>query len=125
MQIVADKIPKGIKQILSRLFLLGCVAVAPAWLGAGCAGDRYHRSAREYVDDRSNAAEIKSALLGDKVVSGVEVKVQAYEGIVQLSGFVDSQAQRDRAGEIARGIHGVRTVRNDLIVKEGLIVKAP
>jgi hyperosmotically inducible protein len=107
----------NLRRILRCLLLSGCVVVAPVWLTAGCAGDRYHRSTGEYLDDKSLSTRVKAALLADKVVSGLDVKVQTYEGVVQLSGFVDTPAQQQRAAEIARTVHGVREVRNDLIAK--------
>src|SRR5438045_9041225 len=102
---------------IQHILLLACAVVAPAWSGTGCAGDRYHRSTGDYVDDRSITSRVKSALLADKAVSGFDVKGQTYEGMVQLSGFVDSRSEKERAGELARDVHGVRTAKNDLIVK--------
>jgi len=87
---------------------------------AGCAGDRYHRSTGVYIDDKATAAKVKTDFYADPCVKGTQVKVKVYQGKVQLSGFVDSQLQKDRAGEIARRINGVQWVKNDLIVKSAL-----
>jgi hyperosmotically inducible periplasmic protein len=62
---------------------------------------------------------VKSALIADTATSGTDVKVETHQGEVQLSGFVDSQAQADRAVLIARGIDGVKKVKNDMSVKPG------
>lgn len=83
----------------------------------GCAGDRYERSTGEYIDDKTIATKVKSDLFADKSVSGFAVKVESYKGVVQLSGFVDTAAQKNRAGEIARGVKGVKEVKNNIIVK--------
>jgi hyperosmotically inducible periplasmic protein len=103
---------KTIKNIL--------VTSALALLFAGCAGDRYHRSTGAYFDDKATTAKVKADLFSDPVVRGSEVKVKTYQGKVQLSGFVDTQQQKDRAAEIARRINGVQWVKNDLIVKTEL-----
>jgi hyperosmotically inducible protein len=62
---------------------------------------------------------VKSALFADPQVSGFAVNVDTYDRVVQLSGFVDTQAQKDRADQLARGTEGVRAVKNNLVVKTG------
>jgi hypothetical protein len=86
----------------------------------GCAGDRYHRSTGVYIDDTATATKVKADLFADPCVKGHEVKVEVYQGKVQLAGFVDTQLQKDRAAEIARRINGVQWVKNDLVVKTAL-----
>ena len=85
-------------------------------LGAGCAGPRQER-AGEYVDDAVITSKVKTQLFRDPVVSGFQVKVETYKGQVQLSGFVDTPEQRAKAAEIARGIAGVKSVTNSVVVK--------
>jgi len=83
----------------------------------GCAGDRYHRSTGMYIDDKALTAKVKTDLFSDPDVKGSEVKIEVYGGKVQLAGFVDTQQQKERAGDIARRVNGVQWVKNDLIVK--------
>jgi len=83
---------------------------------SGCAGDRYHESTGEYVDDSSLTARVKSAL-GDDSYKYPDVKVTSFKGTVQLSGFVDDRTQKDRAGDIAKGVQGVKEVDNNITVK--------
>ena len=83
----------------------------------GCSGSRYKQSTGEYVDDSATTSKVKAALLKDPEVKGLAVKVKTYKGEVQLSGFVNSQHEKDRAGEIARSINGVQWVNNDIRVK--------
>jgi osmotically-inducible protein OsmY len=83
----------------------------------GCAGNRTSRSTGEFVDDSAIANKVKAALYADKEVSGTQVEVEAYRGVVQLSGFVDNAAQAQKAVQIAREVDGVKDVRNNLIVK--------
>jgi len=87
-------------------------------LGA-CAASGEHRSTGEVVDDTSIAARTKTALLADSTTDGLNIDVEVDRDKVQLNGFVDSQAQVDRAGEIARGISGVASVKNNLKVTAG------
>ena len=81
---------------------------------AAHADDPAKRSTGEYIDDQAVTAKVKSALLNDPVVKGLQVKVETYNGVVQLSGFVDDPAQIPRAIEIAKGVQGVKSVKNDL-----------
>jgi hyperosmotically inducible protein len=71
------------------------------------------------MDDSSIAARTKSSLLADPVTDGLNIDVEVDRNRVQLNGFVDSQAQIDRAGEIARSISGVASVQNNLQVSDG------
>jgi len=86
----------------------------------GCAGDRYHRSTGAYLDDKSISTKVKTEMLADPLVKGTQVKVKTFQGKVQLSGFVDTTGQKDRAAEIARRVKGVEWVKNDLVVKNAL-----
>jgi len=103
---------KNIK-ILCVAFALAVSAVVGM---TGCAGDRYHESAGEYVDDSSLTARVKSAL-GDDSYKYPDVKVTSFKGTVQLSGFVDDKEQKARAGNIAKGVQGVKDVANNITVK--------
>lgn len=84
----------------------------------GCASSRTHESAGEYVDDSVITTKVKAALLGDSSLKSFQIGVETYKNVVQLSGFVDSEQSRRRAGEVAAGVGGVARVRNDLIVKQ-------
>ena len=84
---------------------------------AGCAGDRTTRSTGEFVDDSAIANKVKTAFYADPEVKGTQVEVEVFKGVVQLSGFVDNATQAQKAVQIARGVDGVREVRNSMIVK--------
>jgi osmotically-inducible protein OsmY len=83
----------------------------------GCAGDRTSRSTGQYVDDSTIANKVKVALVGDKDVKGSQVQVEVFKGVVQLSGFVDTAGQAQKAVQIARNVDGVKEVKNSLVVK--------
>jgi osmotically-inducible protein OsmY len=82
-----------------------------------CASTPKHESTGEYIDDSVITAKIKSKLATDDFLKSFQIGVESRKGIVQLSGFVNSQAAVDKAGQIARGVEGVKSVKNDLIVK--------
>lgn len=70
------------------------------------------------IDDSVITTKVKSTLLADASVKGMDAKVETHQGVVQLSGFVDNQAQLDRAVQIARGVEGVKDVENKMTVKK-------
>lgn len=86
----------------------------------GCSNSDYKRSSGEYLDDQTLTARVKSALFKDPNVSGFQVNVDSYRGVVSLSGFVDTSAQKSRAEDIARQVEGVRQVQNNLSVRENV-----
>ena len=102
------------KQHLRNVGLATCLLVA-APLVVGCASPS--RTAGQTVDDASITAKVKSQLLADPEVAGLNVNVTTFEGQVQLSGYVESSQQRQQAEQIARNVEGVRSVSNDLIVR--------
>lgn len=83
----------------------------------GCAGTAHERSSQAYVSDAWITSKVKSALLADPQVSGLDIQVETYQGVVQLSGFVDNQDQADRAEELAEHIKGVKKVENRTTVR--------
>ena len=71
----------------------------------------------EYVDDTVITAKVKSAMLEEPSLKSAEINVETFKGIVQLSGFVRSRADINRAVELANGVKGVKSVKNDMILK--------
>jgi osmotically-inducible protein OsmY len=84
---------------------------------AACASTRTHESTGEYVDASVITTKVKALLAEDDFLKLFQISVETYKGIVQLSGFVNSQQAVDKAGQIARSVQGVKSVRNNLIVK--------
>ena len=84
---------------------------------AACASTRTQSSAGEYVDDSVITAKVKSLLAEDDFLKSFQIGVESFKGTVQLSGFVNSQKAIDKAVEIARSVKGVKSIKNDLIVK--------
>jgi osmotically-inducible protein OsmY len=83
-----------------------------------CASTSKQEGAGEYVDDSVITTKVKSLLASDDFLKSFEVSVETFKGTVQLSGFVDSQKAIDKAGEIAGGVKGVKSVKNNLNVKK-------
>src|SRR5213592_2784511 len=102
-----------------NLLVLSSLSLLPAALTTGYAVARHQETAGEYGSDAKTTARIKTALYKDPTVKGTEVKVSTMRGVVQLSGWVDSEQARDRAGQIARSVPGVIDVHNDLLLPTG------
>lgn len=83
----------------------------------GCASTSKQEGTGEYIDDSVITTKIKSQLAADDFLKSFQIGVESRKGTVQLSGFVNSQNALNRAGQIARSVDGVKSVRNDLIVK--------
>ena len=84
---------------------------------AACASTRTRESSGEYVDDSVITTKVKSLLAADDFLKSFQISVETYQGTVQLSGFVNSQKAVDKAAEIVKSVKGVKSVKNNLIVK--------
>jgi hyperosmotically inducible protein len=84
---------------------------------SGCAVMRGQTDVGTYVDDRTIGTSVKAKLLEDKQTGGMSINVDTLNGTVALSGFAKTQAEKDRAGQIAAATKGVREVRNNLVVR--------
>jgi len=82
-----------------------------------CASTSKQESTGEYIDDSVITTKVKSLLAADDFLKSFRISVETYKGAVQLSGFVNSQQAVDKAVQIARSVKGVKSVKNDLIVK--------
>ena len=81
----------------------------------GCAGAG--QKTGEFIDDSSITAKVKTRLFNDPVTSGWNITVNTENGVVHLAGFVKSTQEKNRAGELARAVRGVKAVKNDLVLK--------
>jgi osmotically-inducible protein OsmY len=99
--------------------LVLCLGALPMLtMVTGCAGDRYHQSTGESIDDHGTNMRVKSALSNDPQYKYEGVNVVTFKGVVQLSGFVNTSAQKSRAAGIAKGVENVKDVENNITVKE-------
>ena len=92
-------------------------AVLMALLLAACGGSPTKESTGEYVDDSVITTKVKSAFIQDNDVKASDIKVETFKGVVQLSGFVASRAEVEKASQVASQVPGVKAVRNDIRLK--------
>jgi len=97
------------------LGLLVSIALVAAFVG--CAGSQTRESSGQYLDDSVITTKVKAAIFNEPTLKVFQINVETFKGEVQLSGFVDSAQSVAKAGEIARGVPGVISVKNNLVVK--------
>ena len=95
-------------------YLAGTLLIATA---LGCASTAKQEGTGEYVDDTIVTGKVKTAIFNDPMLKSAEINVETFKGVVQLSGFVSSQAAENRAVEVTRTVAGVKSVKNDMRLK--------
>jgi osmotically-inducible protein OsmY len=108
------------KNNAQKLAAILCVLTAPVAAGllaTGCAGDRYHESTGEGIDDAAITTRVKHALGKDSDYKYDDVHVTTFKGTVQLSGFVVSRDAKNHADELAKNTDGVKSVTDSIDVK--------
>ena len=103
----------------SRLAAIAALSIAlgASVLATGCAGGPTSSSAGQEIDDSVITTKVKAEFVKDPMVKALQISVETFKGTVQLSGFANSAAERDRAGEIARSVSGVKEVKNSVQLK--------
>jgi len=94
--------------------LLAALAMATT---LGCASTSRSEGTGEYVDDSVITAKVKTAIFEEPTLKSAEINVETFKGIVQLSGFVHSRDSIGKATYVAQNVHGVKSVKNDMLVK--------
>ena len=102
---------------IAQRLVTAAFTAAVAITAVGCSSNPTAKTAGEYVDDAVITTKVKAAFAADPTVKATEVNVETYKGDVQLSGFVAEAGDAQRAVEIARGVKGVTSVKNDIRVK--------
>ena len=95
-------------------YLVGILFVA---LTLGCASTATKEGTGEYVDDTVITTKVKAAIFNEPTLKSAEINVETFKGTVQLSGFVNSSGDVDKAVKVARAVPGVTAVKNDMRVK--------
>jgi osmotically-inducible protein OsmY len=107
------------KTSIKVLALITCLSALPLIVGlTGCAGVRHNQSTDQRIGDSRTAERVREALAAGADYKYDGVKVIASNGVVQLSGFVNTSAEKSVAGEVATRVVGVKGVENDIKVKE-------
>jgi osmotically-inducible protein OsmY len=94
--------------------LAGILFVAVA---LGCASTAKQEGTGEYIDDTVITAKVKASILDEPTLKSAEINVETFKGVVQLSGFVSSQAAENTVVAVARKVPGVKSVKNDMRLK--------
>ena len=101
---------------MKNLLVAAMIAVM-AVFAAGCAVSSGQSSTGEYVDDATITTRVKSRFAEDKTVAATRISVETLKGVVQLSGFAVSEAEKQRAAQIAASVPGVKQVQNAVVVR--------
>ncbi len=83
----------------------------------GCASTPKQEGTGEYIDDSVITTKVKTAIFEEPTLKSSEISVKTFKGTVQLSGFVGNEASIDKASAVARGVKGVKSVENSLVIK--------
>jgi osmotically-inducible protein OsmY len=83
----------------------------------GCASTSQQSGTGEYVDDAVITTKVKAAIFNEPTLKSTEINVETFKGVVQMSGFVNSQADISKAVSLARSVKGVTAVKNDMRLK--------
>lgn len=104
-------------KMISLSLCLGLLTAAAVTTVTGCASSQNSRSTGQYIDDKSLEHQVRDALDNNPEYKFDNVNVDVYRGTCQLSGFVNTSAQKNQAGDIAKNITGITTVDNNITVK--------
>jgi hypothetical protein len=107
-----ENIMVKLHRILQLIICIGLLAIFTA-----CAATQKHESTGQYVDDSVITTKVKAAIFKENTLKTLQIDVKTYQGTVQLSGFVDTAQSVSKAGEVARSVDNVVSVKNDLLVK--------
>jgi osmotically-inducible protein OsmY len=108
---------KNKMKMISMALCLGLLTTGAVGTLTGCAGNSNTRSTGQYIDDKTLGRQVRSALSNNGEYKFDQVNVDVYRGTCQLSGFVDTGKQKDKAGDIAKGVQGVTSVDNNITVR--------
>lgn len=100
-----------------RIFVAAAVLLVATTALSACSSTPRQESTGQYVDSTAITTKVKTAILNEPSLKSLQISVETFKDAVQLSGFVDSSTSRAKAGEIARNVEGVKSVKNDLVVK--------
>ena len=101
---------------IRKRLLLAALALSFVFV-TGCASTAKQESTGEYLDDSGVTSKVKTAILNDPELKVLQINVETFKGVVQLSGFVDSKAMMARAVDVTRGVAGVKNVKDDMRVR--------
>ena len=111
-----DYLTGGIAMKQTKIFSAFLMIVLFAFV-VGCASKPKQEGTGEYIDDTVITTKVKAAILGEPTLKSAEINVETFKGVVQMSGFVNSAADIDKAIELTRRVEGVKSIKNDMRLK--------
>jgi len=102
-------------RLFNRFATFFCAVLLVSLLG--CASTPKQEGTGEYIDDTVITTKVKAAVFSEPSLKSAEINVETFKGVVQLSGFVSSRADINKAVEVARSVNGVKSVKNDMRLK--------
>jgi osmotically-inducible protein OsmY len=102
-------------RLFNRFATFFCAVLLASLLG--CASTPKQEGTGEYLDDTVITTKVKAAVFSEPSLKSAEINVETFKGVVQLSGFVSSRADINKAVEVARSVKGAESVKNDMRVK--------
>jgi osmotically-inducible protein OsmY len=102
-------------KVFNRFILLACALIMSTLVA--CASSSTQSGTGQYIDDSVITTKVKAAVLNEPTLKSSEINVETFKGVVQLSGFVNSQSDINKALELARLVDGVTSVKNDMRLK--------
>ena len=103
--------------MFSATRLFAALIAASALFAAGCSSTSSQSSTGEYLDDSTITTKVKSAIFNEPSLKVLQINVETYKSVVQLSGFADSSTDISTASKVAQSIPGVKAVKNDMRLK--------
>ena len=103
--------------MINKTSLAAAAASLVLLAASGCAVSRGQESVGAYIDDAGITTLVKSRFFEDKDVAGTSISVETLNGTVMLSGFAKNALERNKAETIARGVKGVRAVKNEIAIR--------
>ncbi len=102
---------------IQQRFAILALAVAALATVVGCAATRTQESTGQYVEDTAITTKVKAAIFGEPTLKSAEINVETFKGAVQLSGFVNSESDIQKAVSVTQGVGGVTSVKNNMRLK--------
>ena len=100
---------------VKRLFAVSLAA--SVLFAAGCGSTSSQSSTGEYIDDSTITTKVKAAIFNEPTLKVLQINVETYKSVVQLSGFAGSSADISTATKVAHSVTGVKSVKNDMRLK--------
>lgn len=100
---------------LKTIAVIFCAAMLAVTVG--CSSTPRHESTGQYLDDGVITTKVKAAVFNEPTLKSAEINVETFKGVVQLSGFVSSESDIQKAVDVARRVEGVSSVKNDMRLK--------